>query len=133
MTCTAFNPDLIPIDQPVEPALLQSIKQTKWCGTCLNCLYTYIMLAPTLSDTELVEIFGNDLLDNADLAPVLDELAGFSLQPNPNYPRIARVSKALQKIQKERKQKALIKHYINESIRQWEGDLFEDYFNMSMT
>lgn len=133
MTCTTFNPDLIPIDQAAEPSLLQNIKLTKWCGNCLNCLYAYIMLAPTLSDTELVEIFGSDLLDNADLAPVLDELAGFCLQPNPNYPRIARVSKALQKIQKEREQKTLIKHYINESIRKWEGDLFEDYFNMSMT
>lgn len=133
MTCTEFNPDLIPADQPIDASLLQTIKQAKWCGNCLNCLYAYIMLTPTLTDEQLVEIFGSDLLENTNLAPLLDELAGLSLNPNPNYPRIARVSKALQKIQKERDHKALMKHYINESIRKWEGDLFEDYFNMSMT
>lgn len=133
MDCTEFNADVIPAEGAIDPEIIRQIKEMKKCGHCLQCLYSYIMLAPQLSNKELTELFGADLLEMAELAPVLDELAGFTLNPYPNRLRIARVNKCLQKIslQKERGGKALVKHYINECIRQYEGDMLEEYYNMA--
>lgn len=133
MDCIDFNADLIPVEEPVDSEIIRQVKEMKKCGECLQCLYSYIMLAPQLSDKELIDLFGNDLLERSDLAPVLDELAGFKLNPYPNRLRIVRVNKSLRKIslQKERGNKALVKHYINECIRQYEGDMLEEYYNMA--
>lgn len=133
MDCNEFNADLIPVGEAVDPVIMRQIKEMKKCRHCLQCLYSYIMLAPQLCDKELAELFGADLLEMKELAPILDELAGFKPNPYPNRLRIARVNKSLQKIslQKERGNKALVKHYINECIRQYEGDMLEEYFNMS--
>lgn len=133
MKCQDFNPDVIPVDEPLSDELLQTIKNIDWCGNCLDCLYAYIMLLPSLNDEELTAIFGEDLMEKTELSSALEELAGLNLNPNPNWPRIKRVTQALQKVQQRCDNKALMKHFINESIRKWEGDLFEDYFNMSMT
>ena len=133
MNCNDFNADTIPVNEAISPDILQEIKEIKKCGKCLQCLYSYIMLAPTMTDKELMELFGADMLEMDELKDELDELAGFKLNPYPNRLRIARVNKSLQKIslQKERGDKALVKHYINECIRQYEGDMIEEYFNMS--
>lgn len=133
MNCNDFNADIIPINEAISPDILQEIKEMEKCGSCTQCLYTYIMLAPNMDDKALVELFGADMLEMDELKNELDELAGFKLNPYPNRLRIARVNKSLQKIslQKERSGKALIKHYINECIKQYEGDMIEEYFNMS--
>ncbi len=133
MTCNDFNADILPVEEPVAQDLLQKIKAIKNCGHCIHCLYTYIMLAPTLCDEELTSIFGSDLLNANELKDELSELAGFKLNPYPNRLRIARVNKSMQKIslQKERGDKTLVKHYINECIRQLEGDMLEEYYNMA--
>jgi hypothetical protein len=133
MNCHDFNADTIPIDGSISPDIMQQIREMQKCGKCAQCLYTYIMLAPTMSDKELVEVFGADLLEQGDLKDDLGLLAGLRLNPYPNPQRIARVNKALQRIclQKERSNKVLIKHYINECLRQLEGDMLEEYFNMS--
>ena len=133
MNCTDFNADIIPVDGNISPDIMQQIRGMLKCGKCAQCLYTYIMLAPTMSDVELMELFGIDLLEQEDLKDDLALLAGLRLNPYPNLQRIARVNKALQRIslQKERSNKALIKHYINECLRQLEGDMLEEYFNMS--
>ena len=133
MNCHDFNADIIPIGKEIAEDLLQQIKELSKCGHCATCLYSYIMLAQNLSNEELKNIFGSDLLEDTGLIPTLNELAGLHSNPYPNRLRIARVNKALQKIciQKEKGNKALIKHYINECIRQYEGDMLEEYFNMA--
>ena len=133
MNCDNFNADIIPIDGNISPDILQDIREMEKCGKCLQCLYTYIMLAPAMNDKELIELFGADMLEMDELNNELDELAGFKLNPYPNRLRITRINKSLQKIslQQERSDKALIKHYINECIKQYEGDMLEEYYNMA--
>jgi hypothetical protein len=133
MNCNDFNADIIPVNEAISPDILQEIKEMEKCGKCLQCLYSYIMLAPAMTDKELIELFGADMLEMDELKAELDELAGFKLNPYPNRLRIARVNKSLQKIslQQERSGKALVKHYINECIKQYEGDMLEEYYNMA--
>ncbi len=45
-----------------------------WCCNCAKCLYVYILLAAFLDDSTLTGIFGENLLERADLAPMLDGL-----------------------------------------------------------
>lgn len=45
-----------------------------WCCNCAKCLYVYILLAAFLDDDRLAEIFGENLLEREDLAPMLDGL-----------------------------------------------------------
>lgn len=47
-----------------------------WCGKCPKCLFTFIILSPFLEPDELVEIFGSNLLDDADLSFYFDQLCG---------------------------------------------------------
>lgn len=49
-------------------------KKNIWCCNCAKCLYVYILLAAFLDDDKLVEIFGENLLERGDLAPLLDGL-----------------------------------------------------------
>jgi hypothetical protein len=53
-------------------------KTDTWCGKCPKCLFTYIILSPFLDSVQLESIFGNDLLNDPDLLPVLNELTGIS-------------------------------------------------------
>lgn len=53
-------------------------KQNTWCGKCPKCLFTYIILAPFLSDEKLISIFGHNLLNDESLKPILEELSGIS-------------------------------------------------------
>jgi len=133
MNCNDFNADLIPVGEAIAEDLIEQIKEMSKCGHCASCLYTYITLAPQFSSEELIQLFGTDMLENTELIPEFNELAGLVSNPYPNRPRIARVNKALRVIslQKDKEHKALIKHYINECIKQYEGDMIEEYFNMS--
>ncbi len=133
MNCHDFNADNIPVGETPAKELLLQIQEMPKCGHCGNCLYSYIMLAQNIDDEELKSLFGDDLLEDTALIPELNELAGLVSNPYPNRLRIARVNKVLQGIslQKERGNKALIKHYINECIKQYEGDMLEEYFNMA--
>lgn len=49
-------------------------KKNIWCRNCAKCLYVYILLAAFLDDDKLTEIFGENLLEREDLAPLLDGL-----------------------------------------------------------
>ncbi len=51
-------------------------KQDAWCGECPKCLFTYIILSPFVSESNLKAIFGGNLLENGQLAMVFDELSG---------------------------------------------------------
>ena len=49
-----------------------------WCCQCSKCLFTYIMLAPYMSEKALNDIFGIGLLDQQSLLGVFLELCGES-------------------------------------------------------
>ena len=51
-------------------------KTDTWCCHCSKCLFTFIMLAPYLSEKELNTIFGEDLFRKSGLASTLDQLTG---------------------------------------------------------
>ena len=51
-------------------------KTDSWCGHCPKCLFTWIILSPFLSRQQLTSIFGKDLMADASLQPILEELNG---------------------------------------------------------
>ena len=51
-------------------------KTDSWCGHCPKCLFTWIILSPFLTRGQLTAIFGKDLMADASLHPVLEELNG---------------------------------------------------------
>ena len=51
-------------------------KTDTWCGHCPKCLFTWIILSPFLSRDRLIAIFGKDLMADASLRPILEELNG---------------------------------------------------------
>lgn len=51
-------------------------KTDSWCGKCPKCLFTWIILSPFLSKEKLTAIFGKDLMADASLRPVFEELNG---------------------------------------------------------
>lgn len=53
-------------------------KQNIWCAKCAKCLFVYCILAPFLPTERLTEIFGGELLADAELTEIFDGLAGFS-------------------------------------------------------
>lgn len=57
-------------------------KSGEWCGKCPKCLFTRIILSPFLTQEQLKTIFGHDMLEDAEMKPVLEELCGIS----PNKP-----------------------------------------------
>ncbi|SFK46315.1 hypothetical protein SAMN05216390_101206 [Lachnospiraceae bacterium KH1T2] len=51
-------------------------KKGIWCCDCPKCLFVYIILSPFLEDAELVDIFGENLLDKESLDKDFRELSG---------------------------------------------------------
>ena len=51
-------------------------KEDVWCGHCAKCLFVYLILSPFLEEDRLVEIFGNDMVNDMTMKDVLDELIG---------------------------------------------------------
>ncbi len=51
-------------------------KTDSWCGKCPKCLFTYLIMSPFIPQNELIDIFGNNLLNNNDLIPILKQLKG---------------------------------------------------------
>lgn len=51
-------------------------KTDSWCGKCPKCLFTWIILSPFLSKEKLIAIFGKDLMADASLQPIFEELNG---------------------------------------------------------
>lgn len=63
---------------PVFRSCNAGSKTDSWCGECAKCLFTYIILSPYLQDTELLRIFGKNLLDDYALKPLFDQLCGLA-------------------------------------------------------
>jgi hypothetical protein len=49
-------------------------KTNSWCLNCSKCLSTYILLKPFLSETDLLQIFSEDLINKPSLKETLSEL-----------------------------------------------------------
>jgi hypothetical protein len=48
----------------------------RWCGDCAKCRFVFLALAPFVGKSELVEIFGHDLLDDQTQRDGFAELCG---------------------------------------------------------
>ena len=53
-------------------------KKNIWCGKCAKCLFVFTILSPFMDYDKLIEIFGNDMLDDEDMKADFDGLAGFT-------------------------------------------------------
>ena len=51
-------------------------KTDSWCGRCPKCLFTYAILSPFVPQEKLEKIFGRNLLLDASLETILEELDG---------------------------------------------------------
>jgi hypothetical protein len=54
-------------------------KTDTWCGSCAKCLFTYIILSPFVPQEKLESLFGKNLLQDADLWPLLRQLSGMTV------------------------------------------------------
>ena len=107
-------------------------KEDKWCGHCAKCLFAYIILSPFIDDQTMISIFGDDLLNNPELAPILDQLTGMAyVKPFDCVGTVKEVNEALHRIMESRKDKALIKHYINKQLELLDNNMLEEYYNMA--
>jgi len=59
---------------PIFQSCNVGTKTNTWCCKCAKCLYVYIMLAAFIDESTLNIIFGENLLDNPELAPILQAL-----------------------------------------------------------
>ncbi|MDE5772297.1 MAG: hypothetical protein K2I06_11850 [Ruminococcus sp.] len=50
-----------------------------WCGECPKCLFVCLILSPFLTDDELTEVFGKDLLNDTSMTEYFNELIGQSV------------------------------------------------------
>ncbi len=93
-----------------------------WCCKCPKCLFICLILSPFLSRTELVEIFGKDLLDDISLEGYFIELIGESShKPFECVGSISEVNLAV---------KLAIRKYLNENQKL--PFLFDKYVNMGL-
>lgn len=51
-------------------------KEDVWCGHCPKCLFVFFILSPFLSHERLCEIFGADMVNDASMIPVMEQLVG---------------------------------------------------------
>ncbi|MDA3942455.1 MAG: hypothetical protein PF694_02810 [Bacteroidetes bacterium] len=64
---------------PVFRSCNAGSKTDSWCGKCSKCLFTWIILSPFIKHQKLLQLFGKNLLEDAALHPILDELSGRSV------------------------------------------------------
>lgn len=51
--------------------------ETRWCGECPKCAFTFLILSPFLPKEELVRIFQKNLFADASLVPLFGDILGF--------------------------------------------------------
>jgi len=51
-------------------------KENKWCCNCPKCLFAYIILAPFIDKTTLLQIFGENLLNKKEMKHFFNQLVG---------------------------------------------------------
>lgn len=63
---------------PVFRSCNRGSKKNIWCGKCAKCLFVFIMLSPFIAYSELVKVFGNDMLNDEEMTKDFDGLVGIS-------------------------------------------------------
>ena len=116
---------------PVFKSCNLGSKTDSWCGKCAKCLYVYIMLAAFLDDAELKNIFGSDMLGNAEFTDLFNGLvyADFD-KPFECVGTRAEIRLALYRAYKRREEKdipLLLKNYI--SAEPEEPENLDDFFD----
>jgi len=53
-------------------------KTDSWCCSCPKCLFTWLILSPFVSQDDLIDIFGENMMKNNNLIGILHELEGTS-------------------------------------------------------
>jgi UDP-N-acetyl-alpha-D-muramoyl-L-alanyl-L-glutamate epimerase len=109
-------------------------KTNSWCCSCPKCLFTFIMLSSFIDRNTLKEIFGEDLFENSDLIPILDQLSGLAKEkPFECIGTIEEVNTALSDLTASYKNEqlpVLLKHHkestsairfssVNEQLKTW--------------
>lgn len=56
--------------------VIKNRSNKKWCGECAKCAFVFLILAVHLSKSELLSIFGKDLLDDKNLISLYKDLIG---------------------------------------------------------
>lgn len=89
-------------------------KENRWCCSCSKCLFAYLILSPFMEDEKMIQIFGEDLLNKGELINYFEELTGIAdNKPFECVGTIEEVNKAVIMIQESRKEKLLVKHYLD--------------------
>jgi hypothetical protein len=116
-------------------------KTGSWCGKCPKCLFTWIILSPFISQVNLKQIFGKNLLEDPQLVSTLDELTGNSKgKPFECVGTVNEVNTAITFLlsnSNELFQPVLLRHYtssevhmqeqiisITEALKAWDDDHF---------
>ncbi len=55
-------------------------KEDIWCGHCPKCMFVFFILHPFLSHKRMCEIFGADMVNDASMIPVMEQLVGVALE-----------------------------------------------------
>lgn len=55
-------------------------KTNSWCGECSKCLFAYLILSPFLPPDKIANMFGQNILEKAELLPIALELLGHGHQ-----------------------------------------------------
>ncbi|MBO5120947.1 MAG: hypothetical protein J6C28_04630 [Bacilli bacterium] len=100
----------------------------EWCCNCPKCLFVYIMLSAFLSKSEMVEMFGKDLLNQKELEKDFIELIGEGeTKPFECVGSISEVNFALNKIiaSYEGELPYLLNLYKNNYLKDENIDLYE--------
>lgn len=98
---------------PVFKSCNAGSKTDIWCCNCPKCLFAYIILSPFIEDATMIQIFGEDLLNKSSLQQYFDELSGIAeVKPFECVGTVDEVNQALQMISESRKDKFLVKHWL---------------------
>ena len=90
-------------------------KTDSWCGHCPKCLFTWIILSPFLSCERLTAIFGKDLMADASLRPIFEELNGTAaVKPFECVGTVEEVRACMEAVEGNRKQVNEILHRFND-------------------
>lgn len=102
---------------PVFRSCNKGSKKNIWCGKCAKCLFVFIMLSPFIEYYKLVEVFGNDMLNDEDLTADFDGLVGItSVKPFECVGTPEEIALALYLLDKKTEEKPLLLKRFNEKV-----------------
>lgn len=92
-------------------------KTDSWCGVCPKCLFAFLMVAPFMGIEKTSRVFGKNLLNDAALKPILDQLTGVQpVKPFECVGTLSEVNWALQQLAPHKDKHVLLQHYFAQSV-----------------